>query len=462
MNLNNILVAKDFEKNICSRIKDNINIENVASYYQLTNNLNLKGISQEILKYIERRFPMVSKTESFLHTDYSFVEKILSSSNLYISSELEVFSVAAAWISYNLETRRKFAKDILLKIRLPLLSYHALAQVVCKNSTFININESLLLLKNILQNREELYRDKPVSFFTNRYCEQNSFKLFICGTVDSTSMETIEQVNEIDKTKIKSVEVLARLTDQRNEFKMVYCRGDVYVVGGYDANNESKYVLSVEKYSSVYNTWKKVASLSANQQEFSACAFMDKLYVIGGVDKDNVIINSCVGLSLKDYSRKEVARLNEPRWDAACTVYGGRVVVSGGDSNDHHDLFTVEAYDHVANTWSYMPNMNKGRRSHKSVAIRNKLFVIGGFVANCEVFDSYCNSFVIMKPPKLNNFDIEITPPIVAFENKLILLDLDDRLMVCYDLDNDKWSNQCCTISPNQDSICGVKIPELL
>ena len=68
-----------------------------------------------------------------------------------------------------------------------------------------------------------------------------------------------------------------------------------------------------------------------------------------------------------DCSWKEVAEMNESRYNASCTVFEGRIVVSGGD-NFGQILNTVEAYDHVANEWTSMPNMIKERSSHKFIS----------------------------------------------------------------------------------------------
>ena len=54
-------------------------------------------------------------------------------------------------------------------------------------------------------------------------------------------------------------------------------------------------------------------------------------------------------------------------------------------------LNTVEAYDHVANKMTYMPNMIEKKFCHKSVAIKNKLFIVD---------DSVSNKFVLLKLPQ--------------------------------------------------------------
>ena len=89
-------------------------------------------------------------------------------------------------------------------------------------------------------------------------------------------------------------------------------------------------------------------------------------------------INTCFELNTKLTKWKKLEKMKEEKINAHSTVFEGKIVVTGR-KNDDVTLNTVEAYDHVVNTWSRMPNMIKERYGHKSVAVKNKLFAICGF-----------------------------------------------------------------------------------
>ena len=55
--------------------------------------------------------------------------------------------------------------------------------------------------------------------------------------------------------------------------------------------------------------------------------------------------------------------MNDDRVNAACTVFEGRFVISGGE-NDNGLSTSVEAYDHVADEWSYRSSMIHESSSH--------------------------------------------------------------------------------------------------
>ena len=152
--------------------------------------------------------------------------------------------------------------------------------------------------------------------------------------------------------------------------------------------------------------------------------------------------------------------MNGERTKAACTVFEGRVVVSGGFRNLHsNDISnTVEAYDHVANTWFKLPNMIERRHYHKSVAVKNKLFLVGGDrTKTCEVFNSTTNKFCLLKKPE-RLFESSSLTEVISIGTKLNIFCNKGRVIV-FDIDNDEWSEKTCEATKNLLSFSCVRLP---
>ena len=131
------------------------------------------------------------------------------------------------------------------------------------------------------------------------------------------------------------------------------------------------------------------------RQYFCVCIFMKELYVLGGYCDGST--NSCLKYSFTHNKWNDISNMNERRSSAACTVFEGKIVVSGGDVYDEV-LNSVEAYDHYGKKWTYLPDMIESRFEHSSVSLSNKLFVIGGDNHNTsEVFDSVNRKFSYIK-----------------------------------------------------------------
>ena len=113
-----------------NRIKEKVNLQNeckhkfISLFYQLSSFYNLIGFRNEALNYIYRWFTIIAKTENFRQLDFNSVNKILSSSELNICSELEIFNASDFWLSCESFDRSDLARKLFFKTQFPLLSEH--------------------------------------------------------------------------------------------------------------------------------------------------------------------------------------------------------------------------------------------------------------------------------------------------------------------------------------------------
>ena len=150
--------------------------------------------------------------------------------------------------------------------------------------------------------------------------------------------------------------------------------------------------------------------------------------------------------------------MHTARTAAACVVLEGRIVVTGGYDNLYSNPKAVEAYDHVTDKWKYMPNMIRGRHRHKSVAIKNKLFLIGGTTPTCEVYDSTLNKFVLLKAPPEYYKDYLCGPAeFISIGRKLVLIS-NDRHILFYNFENDEWLEKSFEVTKNIMEFCCANV----
>ena len=132
-------------------IEDKLKNKNVASFYQIANIFKLSSLHKAALSYIERCFTMIVETQNFLELELNFISKIFTSSQLSITSEYEVYHAAEKWLSYNIEERSKFAKQLLHTVRFPLLSDETLKYLINNSSPLsfsIGFSHLSLVFKN--------------------------------------------------------------------------------------------------------------------------------------------------------------------------------------------------------------------------------------------------------------------------------------------------------------------------
>ena len=335
---------------------------------------------------------------------------------------MDVINAIDNWISYDFEERSKFVSRLLSKVRLNLLSADALNSILENNVSISKINDCIAILKNVFKNNIGSIKNK-----LSRYCSQDTFKILLSGgCINHQNGRKISDVTKQIDVKNINNQTTDLLRIKREGHVSVYCRGAVYVFGGFYENK--KFQKSVEKYSLTTNKWEIVGEMFDDRRGFDVCRFMNQLLIYGGCDDTLNPFYSCKNFDTKNNKWYEVARMNKAKVFAASTVYEGRIVVSGGCINNDFNvnIKTIEAYDPFANSWSAMPSMIEGRCSHSSVALRNKLFVFGNYCGQnnkrCEVFDSISKNFVMIKRfPSTLTFDLGFAKTF-AIGNKLITL----------------------------------------
>ena len=441
-------------------IQDKMNIKTAVRMYTFAKLFNLPGVHIAAFIYIERCFTMVVETQDFLNLDHTFVSRILTSSCLHIDSELEVYDAANAWLTYNVKDRKKVAKDLLLTVRLPLLSHRTLKYLLDKCSTIFKIDECVEVLNKVLYGSDSLYQNKSSMHNTNRCCNQKMFNILTFG--GSELEKPTKKVVEFNVYDSQTLKTLPSMTTQRHNSTAVFLKGEVYILGGYDSRYD--WIRSVDKYSTVSKTWSKVTDMYDERDCFRVCAFMDKIYVVGG-HIQTPATSSCLQFDTNKFEWKEVSRLNEARADAACAAFEGRIVVSGGTNpkNNPTQSNTAESYDVVADSWdASMPSMVERRSGHYLVVAKSKLFAIGGVstVYKCEVLDKACNKFVTFNSPTFNSASSNfLSIKVFAVASKIFVLEDVFSVIHCYDIENDEWSEGMCEATEDISDFSCVKVP---
>ena len=288
---------------------------------------------------------------------------------------------------------------------------------------------------------KSIFSKVPKVLYENRYCNQEGFSVLICGGYDKNKKIT----NEVLELEIPSFRVnrFPSMVKPHSYFFAATIKSDVVAIG---ENQETdmfldKSLLFIEIYSEKTKTWNHQYIQIDDRICFGVRSFLSKLYLIGGYNNSSCkTVSSCYIYDIKSKIWNEIARLNVARECAACTVFEGNIVVTGGD-NDMSDLKSVEAYDYHENKWTYLPDMNEKRINHAAVSMGNKLFVIGGDIRyNCEVLDSFSRKFTIINS-EIKEFDFEMNFNAFSIRNNILVFQVTftETVVYLYDVDKENW-----------------------
>ena len=431
-------------------IKDMLTEKNSLIFYAIAVIFNLADLAQFCMNYTERRFTVVAENDNFLQLDFSLVKKILQSSKLHITSELEVFNAANDWIS--IEERSKFAKDVLLTVRHPLLSEPALKYLLSETPKILQTNECKFVVESVLEKNDKFLNKLSSNSFQIRYCDQNLFEILLCEY--SRLVLSLKQVNGKDLLGESSMKVKTYFSKTRIICRAVCVNSNIYLF----VTKKTNKTLKLKKYSNISKSWEDLTDLDF-RRNFCVCVLVGTIYIIGGN-------NFCENLNSMQYNiktgeTKDIFDMNMQRVFAAGTNFIGKIVVSGGWVQDGQPTNTVEVYDHIADAWSYMPNTVNEKWNHSLVALRSKLFVIGHSNYSYEVYDSTTNKFSTIQSP--TNLWAWVSDRIgaVSIGNKIVIFGRKESTVMIYDTDKDVWYEKSCDLFKGRSYTSCIRMPQI-
>ena len=441
-------------------------MNNSLVFHRIAQVFNLPDLTQTILAYTERCFTMVAETDNFLELDFVLLKKILSSSKLHLTSEVEVFNAADKWLRHDVEGRGKLAKEVLMTVRLSLLSDAALDSLLRANSPICSDSECKLILGSVLRNKD--YLSLPSKSFEPRYCDQNLYDVFVCQKLQGVTC--LKQMNGKNFQRAESNKTVAVNVNYKNVSAAVCLKGDIYIFS-VEVNGCGDKVIAIRKHSAASNLWSGDAVEINYREEYCVCALVDSVYVIGGkIAPSRFSRPHCVRYDAREDAVLCDVATDAARSSAACAVFEGAVVVSGGlvqyDFPSTGPFVastnTVRAYERESNTWFEMPKTVSDKCRHALVAApeRGKLFAVGTFNP-CEVFDRAAGSFAVVKRlARIDHFSNERVKA-VRVGSRIAVFGGKCSTIVFYDLDADEWSEEAREFLPGVQYHAGFKVPQM-
>ena len=414
-------------------LKKLINRKNIFCLLGVCNTFSLKELKVFLISILKNYFDSFSKTNEFNDLSYTTFKNIVSSSELKLSSEIEVFEAIVSWVKYDKKNRKYLMYDLLMNVRLHLLSSEIVENVIKRNKFCLRSNKCCNYIESILMKQPESIKDLSKKL-PNRCCMNEHTSFVILDKNDEQRIfmrpEKSFSLNLFDP-QYNGVH-LNRLTAASSAF---------YYISNYDIN----------LFSSETNEWSpetpdvSLPDYYDELNDFAACLFMGNLYVTGGRYLRRDIESSCAyKFDTKTNEWNELASMRQARSCHSCVVFGGKIVVAGGCEN-----LLVDAYDHYKDKWALMAELNRSKARHGSVAMGNKLYVVGywflgwrDYTPDCEVFDYISNKFTVISPIPLeytsNKFEV------FRVQNKIVVKfdgeEMDDNFYI-YNTADDKWTS---------------------
>ncbi|KAL1498249.1 hypothetical protein ABEB36_009079 [Hypothenemus hampei] len=191
---------------------------------------------------------------------------------------------------------------------------------------------------------------------------------------------------------------------ERCRFSLNVVRGLLYAVGG--ISEEELYVTSsCECYHPARDVWYMIPDIPALISQHAGAgvesSLGDKLYISGGIDRDNLCVSSvfCYDIELERW--RTCASLLQPRADHVMLTIGKYLYVCGGwtsDDNNRILVDTIECYNPEKDVWEVITKIPTPRYHAGIVLVDNKIYFIGGFQSD---------TMIDKDPANIEYYDIE-------------------------------------------------------
>jgi len=330
----------------------------------------LLNISQT---YTAQHFEEVSQSEEYLLLPIEQLVNILSSDELNVKSEEDVFKAAMDWMNYDLAARKCHLQRVFENVRFPLMTAKFLVGTVDKNQLIRTEGACRDLVdeaKNYLLLPQERGHMQGPRTRPRRPVNPYEVLFAVGGWCSGDAIQTVERYDPIREEWC----LVESMNKRRCGVGVAVLDNYVYAIGGHDGTS---YLQTVEKYDPIQDNWSTdVATTSTCRTSVGVAVLDGYLYAIGGQDG-----GSCLDLVERydpinnRWERK--ASMKTRRLGVGVAVLNKFVYAVGG-SNGGTPWDSVERYNPANDTWTSVASMSTARKHLGCAVYQDFIYAVGG------------------------------------------------------------------------------------
>ena len=376
----------------------------------------LMSVSKDV---VLKNFTTVAKTEDFFNLSSTEVQMWISSDELNVSAEEDVFKIILGWINRSKFERQEHFAELFREVRLVYVSRDYLHSDVVTND-FVKKDEVCM---NLVKEALSL-----IHFTDNNYCHKPSVPLrkslespvIVVGVKRMNNGKSILCYHPRENKWSRFPGGVSMPCDAEH---VISCQGKLYFICPgpitkrvlcYDSfsdcwkglpykeegllrklfvrNEEEIYALtqtsrllwpvsSITRFRPDENFWEYISIVLSSRVQSCVVAKDNYVYFIGGKDllESNMVRSEVARFDLRTNTWDEVADMQEPRTNACGAVVNEKVFVIGGVNANGQTLETSEVYEETTNEWHFIANL-RPRRDITPVCADGKLYVLSNYI----------------------------------------------------------------------------------
>ena len=382
----------------------------LKAYYSAVN-YRCFELQENARDFIYANFTRVVEHEDFLNLTISDVEEWISSDEIRVRGEEDVFQAIVKWAEHNGDGELEKFFELFRHVRLIYLSRNYVFNEIFPHPLVTNDKACTAF---VLDTVKDVSSGSEECFFAQ--APRNCLKTTENGLIASGEKKTLCYVPSENKwyqmagkTKSKNVYCasayhgklyisngpgvdyaikrfdpavnswapLTSYSGQMSHFyaAVVYFQGSLYVIGGEKRGEEAN---CVHKYNADTNLWQEVAPMNVSRSLLCAVADKDTMYAIGGV-VDNQMLDVVERFDSKMNSWCRVASMLEKKFLPGVAILNARVFLFGGFTSISplHECSRIEMYDPTSNMWTAIQCIPAPTRFLSVTSFKGSVYVIG-------------------------------------------------------------------------------------
>ena len=384
---------------------------NCVSTYYFAENL-CKDLAAKTSEFIHVNFVAVANEDEFLRLSSQQVEKWISSDEIVLDTEEEVFKIIIKWIEQDRNGRKIHFANLFRHVRLIFLTPDYLSNDVVTNQLVkdLAVDPCVHQLKSALiygvqavhsdlpwpqTPRRTLEEDGILAFEHNQtllYLPQKDKWFQLPDTHLHLSSEMVSCQGKIYRfSLVNSWSPVSSPCTDKKVCHAVVVRGDIYLI----LNNEimRRNDLVLWKYSTALVSWQPVSSCHWRGKEEARVVVLDKdIYTVSGFDRGR-IHTEARRYDTTENTWTDIADIQKGRRMAFGASLHGKIYVAGGTTASVSKALNIcEMYNISSNQWQFIASLAVPRYDGGMLCVNDTLYVLGGFCLDHElslVIESY-------------------------------------------------------------------------
>ncbi len=409
---------------------------NCFSTYYFAEKYQCDELAARAKTFIQSNFAIVAESEEFLNLTSQEVEEWISSDEIVINAEEDVFNIILGWIAKEREMRKGKFEELFRHVRLIFASRDFLLKELV-TSDLVQQNESCMNRVTQAMNwiDRSTYYDPPSpksprKIFGSAVLVAYRDKSAACYLPDEDKWYQLPERNIPEECHIipydGKLHAITRLHDAElydplcnkwtllewsnasEMFETNQCvktsqciltvNGQIYAVVDKIIMDHDQWCELV-KYSTTSHSWQLLPfSFLAEKCHVCAVAFNKYIYVVGGlgfafvnnrpVAGTRQVLCDAARFDTEDNTWEEIAAIHEARDCAFGAATNENVYIAGGLNAGiciSSSLKSCEMYDAVTNEWCFIASLTVPRSRGSMVCVDGTLYVLGGHLTDRTV-----------------------------------------------------------------------------